>query len=152
MPDSPRRTAACRTRAAGDNISQYLTSSYEVNCKHLQFIKPMCSGILLGIQPFSPGSSANQPTSSCNICSWLGFSYWNCWRLQILPGQMISELWEQAVLQVKRQRTICESIRQREALFPYCTRNWVTHVPQMSPPTARRNCRWEISLGPSEYL
>lgn len=73
--ETPGKRAAWRTYAAGDNISQYLISSYEVKCKQFQFMDPVCSGILPGIQPFSPVSSGNQPTSSCNTCRQLGFSY-----------------------------------------------------------------------------
>lgn len=69
------RRADWRTGAAGDNISQYLISSYEVKCKHFQLTDLVCSGLLPGIQPCSPASSGNKATSSCNTCSHLGFSY-----------------------------------------------------------------------------
>ena len=53
---------------------------------------------------------------------------------------------------VMRQRTTCESIRQRETVSLLHKEVGNTQVPQKFHPAARRNCQREISLGPSEHL
>lgn len=152
MPDSPGRRAAWRTHAAGDNISQYQTSSYAVKCKHLQFIKSVCSGVLLGIQPFSPGSSVNQPTSACN--TWAGWAFPTktaggckfCLAKQSQsPENKQSYRW-------RGKRQSVKALGSGRHCFPAALGIGNTEVLWMSPPTARRNCQWEISLGYSEYL
>lgn len=151
MPDSPGRRAAGRTHVAADNISQYLTSSYEVQTLA---VYKTC---VLRDSPWDPAlvsrefcepahlSLQHMQLAGLFLLKLMGTAS-SAWPNDFRTLRSSSLTGEEAKDNLLKH----EGVGGLVSLLHKGLGN--TQVLQTSPPTARRNCQWEISLGPSEYL
>lgn len=121
MPDSPGRRAAWRTHVADDNISQYLTSSYEVQTLT---VYKTC---VLRDSPWDPALVSREFCEPANLsragCAFPTKTVGDC-KFCLAKRSQSSENKQSYRWRGKGQSVKALAVRE---LFPCCTRNWVTH-------------------------